>query len=340
MRIPGLHPLTGLLLDPLTVWLADTQGGIIISVGWDGIPYGSRQAGPAIPLDALGPLVATDAIAIAGGEFQRVENTTFWNALKNVSVTASALDPTAAGKLAVLNFVDTRIDLTAAGGDGFEILVIGAKRGLIRTDVGDGADHVTLVSHSNEGTWSNLTVIETFGGDDRIDITTVAAARLDDLHLGANADADEPLWNAGYDGRFSHYFVDAGAGDDVVTVRGAGQAVIIGGQGNDVLRGGAGNDWIDGGEGSDVLFGGLGADTFVFNHGEIDNDVVGDFTRAPGGGGDQLLFIGFGAEASLLTVDAEAGLYGVSDGPGSELAFLIVLGLGGAPLGEGDYLFV
>lgn len=339
MRIPGLHPLTGLLLDPLTVWLAGTEGGIVISVGWGGTPEGAQQAGPAIPLSALGPLVATDEIRIAGGEFQQIENTTFWNALKNVSVTASALDPEADGRLAVLNFVDARIDLTGAGGDGAEILVVGAKRGLIRTDDIDAADRVTLVSHSNEGSWSNLTLIETHGGDDRIDITTVSAARFHDLSLGANIGADEPLWNPDYDGRFSLYVVDAGQGDDTVTVRGAGKAVVLGGGGNDLIRGGGGNDWIDGGDGTDVLFGGAGADTFVFNRGEIAGDVIGDFAQGPGGGGDQLLFVGFGAEASVIEIDAGAGIYAISDGPGSALEFLVVLGLGGAALGEGQYLF-
>ncbi|WP_291295579.1 calcium-binding protein [Elioraea sp.] len=336
MRPTSLHPFSMFLLDPVSIWLADTQGGLVISTGWAGDPPGTRQAGSAVAVDTLGARLATDPLAIAGGEYQRVEQTGVWNALKNISVTGSALDADSGGRLLVANFVDTRIDLTGADGDGVDIVVLGAKRGLIRTDDGEGNDRITLVSHSNEGTWSNLMLIETFGGDDRVDVTTVGLSQLDDLVLGDNAGSNGPLWNAAYDGRFSRYVIDVGSGDDIVTVRGMGKAVILGGDGSDILRGGSGADWIDGGAGADVVFGGGGSDVFVLNNGEIDDDVISDFFRDEG---DSLLLLGFADDATLFVIDAASGLYGIMNGDGGGLSLLLISGLGGTLLEEGDYLF-
>jgi len=338
MRATPAHPLLHLLFDPMMIWLAGTDDGIVISTFWAGDPPGTQQAGPAIPLAAIAASVTTDPAAIAGGTFQRVENTKAWNTFKNISVTEAGLDAAASAKLFIGNFVDVRIDLSG-GSKGFDILVIGAKRGLIRTGEGDWADSITLVSHSNEGLWSNLMVIETFGGNDRIDITTVALSQLDDVMLAETGGANGHLWNAAYDGRFSRYLIDAGDGDDIVTIRGLGDAVVFGGAGDDVIRGGGGDDWLDGGAGTDVLVGGAGNDTFVLRFGEIDDDVISDFSREGPGGRDTLLFLGFGEEAMLLVIDATAGLFGISNGPGTELALFLVHGLGDVPLGEGDYLF-
>jgi Ca2+-binding RTX toxin-like protein len=339
MRAPSAQPLSRLLHDPLMPWFAGADDGIVISTGWGGDPPGTVQGGPAIALSAITGSVTTDPVAIAGGAFQRVENTKAWNTFKNIAVTETGLDADAGGRLFIGNFVDVRIDLSGAAGGWFEILVIGAKRGLIRTGEGDGADRITLVSHSNEGTWSNLMVIETFGGDDRIDITTVALSQRDDVMLAGAGGANGALWNAGYDGGFSRYVIEAGAGDDAITIRGLGEAVVHGGAGDDVIRTGGGDDWLDGGAGTDVLFGGAGDDTFVLRLGEIADDVISDFSREGPGGADTLLFLGFGEEAMLLVIDAASGLFGIMDGPGAELALFLVQGLGGVPLAEGDYLF-
>ncbi|MCU0984046.1 MAG: hypothetical protein MUC89_03780 [Acetobacteraceae bacterium] len=338
MRATLVHPLSHLLLDPLTIWLAGTDDGIVISTGWGGNPLGTQQGGPAIPLAAIADSVTTGPTAIAGGAFQTVENTKAWNSFKNISLTTGGLDEAAEGRLFVGNFVDVRIDLSA-GSEEFEILVVGAKRGLIRTGEGDWADKVTVVSHSNEGVWSNLMTIETFGGDDRIDITTAALSQLDDVMLAEAGGSNGPLWNALYDGRFSRYVIEAGDGDDVVTVRGLGQAVVHGGGGDDVIRAGGGNDWLDGGAGTDVLVGGAGNDTFVLRFGEIDDDVIADFSQGGPGGQDTLLFLGFGEEAMLMVIDATAGLYGITSGPEGDFALFLVQGLEGVALAEGDYLF-
>ncbi|MCU0986892.1 MAG: hypothetical protein MUC89_18480 [Acetobacteraceae bacterium] len=339
MRAHSAHPLSRLPHDPLTLWLAGSDDGIVISTGWGGDPPGTLQGGPAIPLSAITGSVTTDPASIAGGTFQRIENTKAWNTFKNISVTEAGLDEASSGNLFIGNFVDVRIDLSDAGEGGFELLVIGAKRGLIRTAEGGGADMITLVSHSNEGTWSNLMVIETFGGDDRIDISTAGLSQLDDLMLAEAGGANGPLWNGAYDGRFSRYVIETGDGDDIVTIRGLGEGIVHGGAGDDVIRAGGGDDWLDGGAGTDVLVGGAGDDGFVLRLGEILDDVISDFSREGPGGRDTILFLGFGDDAMLLLIDAASGLYGIMDGPGSELALLLVQGLGDVPLAEGDYLF-
>src|SRR5262249_45224100 len=55
-------------------------------------------------------------------------------------------------------------------------------------------------------------------------------------------------------------WLDAGAGNDRVTVSTAIPATIIGGIGNDTLMGGTGGDMLVGGAGNDSLNGGAGAD--------------------------------------------------------------------------------
>lgn len=338
MRPVPAHPLARLGFDPLMLLHPDAEEGIVISTGWGGTPPGTIQDGNSIPLAAIAASVTIEPVAIAGGEFQRVEATKAWNTFKNISITLPGIDAEAGGRLFVGNFVDVRIDLSAAGDQGFEVLVVGAKRGLIRTGSGEGSDVITLVSHSNEGFWSNLMVIETFGGDDRIDITTISLSQLDDVMLAELGD-NGPLWNALYDGRFSRYLIDPGDGDDIVTIRGNGRAVVHGGAGDDLIRGGGGDDWLDGGAGTDVLFGGAGNDTFVLRRGEILFDLIADFSLGGEGGRDTLLLIGFGPEAFLSVLDAASGLYAVSDGPGDELALFLVQGLGGLTLSAGDYLF-
>jgi len=335
MHVVFRPPFADLAIDLGALWLGGTDWGIVVSTGWGGDPHGARQAGQPIAAASNPARIGLEPLTVAGSEFQRIEAAGTWNSLKNVSVTASGLDAGAEGRLLVSNFVDVRIDLTGGEGGGFDIVVIGAKRGLVRTDAGDGADRVSLVSHSNEGAWANLFVIETFGGNDRIDVTTVARSQLDDAVLGARAQANGPLWNAAYDGRFSQYLIDAGEGDDIVTVRGAGSAVILGGAGDDLLRAGDGSDWIDGGPGTDVAFGGLGADTFVLRFGEIDVDVIGDFTQ----GEDLILFLGFSSDSMVVTIDAEAGLHAIMAEPGAELAFFLLPGFAGMLASGSDYLF-
>ncbi|MEY3176618.1 MAG: Serralysin precursor [Planctomycetota bacterium] len=88
-------------------------------------------------------------------------------------------------------------------------------------------------------------------------------------------------------------FVDAGAGNDLVTISaallipaelngGAGNDRLTGGSGNDRLLGGSGNDTLFGGNGDDYLNGGLGNDTLNGQAGS--NNLIG-------GLGSDVLFV-------------------------------------------------
>lgn len=85
-----------------------------------------------------------------------------------------------------------------------------------------------------------------------------------------------------FDGSFKRIEIDAGGGNDLVTVNvadlygiaidgGAGNDTISAGPGNDVINGGAGNDSINGNEGNDIIDGGTGADVM---HGDEGTDTV------------------------------------------------------------------
>jgi hypothetical protein len=90
--------------------------------------------------------------------------------------------------------------------------------------------------------------------------------------------------------------IDAGAGDDRITLAGAplrGVVQVDGGAGDDVLTGGAGNDILLGGAGDDVLFGQGGRDLLI---GGLGRDLL------LGGPGDDLLVAG----ATAFDRDAQA----------------------------------
>ena len=61
-----------------------------------------------------------------------------------------------------------------------------------------------------------------------------------------------------------------------------GNDTLIGGKGDDILYGQGGDDILIGGEGDDILYGGTGADTFVWQEGDLGNDVIMDFNADEG----------------------------------------------------------
>jgi Ca2+-binding RTX toxin-like protein len=111
------------------------------------------------------------------------------------------------------------------------------------------------------------------------------------------------------------YTVDAGAGDDRITVdlddcwswlATRARTTLDGGAGNDTIRGADSTDTIDGGADSDVMAGGGGRDVFILRAGEIDGDIIQDF------GGrfafferDQLRFEGFAEDAVLANAGGD-----------------------------------
>ena len=100
--------------------------------------------------------------------------------------------------------------------------------------------------------------------------------------------------------------VDAGAGNDAVTV-GLAPASIIGGNGNDTLVGGSGNDTIDGGAGNDSIAGNAGNDSL--------RGGAGSDTVTGGTGGDEIE--GDSTAAMLLGVAYNDSLLGGEGGEGA-----------------------
>jgi Ca2+-binding RTX toxin-like protein len=109
--------------------------------------------------------------------------------------------------------------------------------------------------------------------------------------------------------------LDGGAGDDIITDRGAGSNTLRGGAGNDTItysywsnntiEGGAGNDLIKadysqygsapyantfiGGTGNDLIQSGGSADTYLFNRGD-GQDTINDYGNGTAPGTDKLVF--------------------------------------------------
>jgi Ca2+-binding RTX toxin-like protein len=164
------------------------------------------------------------------------------------------------------------IDLAAAiggtAGDGqVDTVAVDATNGddiAVVTSVGSqvivfGLSAQVSVDHAEAG---DKLVINTLGGDDVIDATSLPAGKMA-LQLFA------------------------GAGDDIV-LGSAGNDLIDGGAGDDVLLGGGGNDTIDGGAGDDVLLGDSGNDTFVVSSTLSGHDIVSGFDGDATGGQDTL----------------------------------------------------
>lgn len=105
-------------------------------------------------------------------------------------------------------------------------------------------------------------------GNDAIAVSPVAGGLL--ISNGAD-------WSKTILGSFKSIWIDAGDGNDSVTVDPAItlNTFLSGGKGNDVITGGAGNDQLFGGAGSNRLSGGAGDDTLVsINIGALTKDLL------------------------------------------------------------------
>jgi Ca2+-binding RTX toxin-like protein len=128
--------------------------------------------------------------------------------------------------------------------------------------------------------------------------------------------------------------VDAGDGDDAVTVMGdpGAESRLLGGDGNDSILGGDGNDEIDGGLGDDRLNGGAGFN--VLSYETRTADVTVSLKAGTGGQADesdtltgfQTLLSGSGVDVLLGgdaddTIDGGAGADNINGGAGADALF-------------------
>lgn len=254
----------------------------------------------------------------AVGEALVIESTQSWNNPKNSFTGPNAWTPPVGDTVAIVNFVDARVDFSNALGVDLDITLLGIKRGELM--LADGDDSVEVVFHSNEGTWNNTMAVSTGAGNDVVTATVVSLTTADEAYLADNPNpGNGPFWNKDYDGRFSTLSVDLGEGDDVVMVT-AVRLEARGGAGNDTLIGGARNDVLDGGAGTDTYTGGGGRDTFILRAGEAEDDVITDFAA-----GDVVRLLGFGPGASLA--EGAGGAYTIESGGASVGTFFAASGL-------------
>ena len=168
------------------------------------------------------------------------------------------------------------------------------------------------------------------GGDDRI-VVLGQAADEDHGVLVVGGDGNDEIRTAGLNAEVrgeagsdrigvsllqgQRAIVDAGAGDDIVTIDGAGRSTVNAGAGDDWIQGGDGHDIVDAGAGDDRVDAGAGND--VVTGADGDDTLLGQRGRdiLVGGSGSDQLFGGYGRDVVLAGEGADQ----LSGGRGRDL---------------------
>ncbi|MFC7473404.1 carbohydrate-binding domain-containing protein [Dankookia sp. GCM10030260] len=240
-------------------------------------------------------------LPFGGADYHTFGATGVWNDTPAVEMAPTAWKAGFASKLAFDNFVQTNIDLRAAGSQALDVMLVSAKRGT--ATLADGNDHVTWVAHSNgAGAAANTMTIKTGAGDDVVTVTAAGISPLADYDRVGNGS----LYNPAYDGRYSIADVTFGSGKDSVTVEGMAKLVLHAGSGAATAVGGGGNDLFDAGTGTGNFTGGAGKDIFAFNA-KDGHAVIQDFTA----GIDKLKFTGLTSADIHTKAATEGGVSGL-----------------------------
>ena len=178
---------------------------------------------------------------------------------------------------------------------------------------GNGQDTLALLGTAAADTVTAAANAITFNG-----VAVTAGTGLAEVVISTGAGADTVNNFTGALG--TALTIDAGDGNDTVSLAGSGTAAtILGGAGDDVLtggnladriEGGDGNDLITGGKGNDALFGGEGSDAFVWVPGDNSDLIEG------GGGADVLRFDGAAGTADVFAVGANGSRVTFTRAPG------------------------
>ena len=245
------------------------------------------------------------------------------------------------------NIGDTIIEKANSGLGGYDTVISSVSYALP-----DQVEAITLIGSGNLSATGNglnnvLTgnagdnVLDGRGGADRM----VGGAGDDTYHIDHTGDLAVEEAGGGIDrvlSSLSHTL--AAAVEDLVLVgtnglNGTGNTLantLVGNDGDNRLHGMGGNDVLEGGLGSDQLYGDAGDDLFVFRRGEFRGDTIEDFVGNGPAAGDQIVFFGFSASASLVHVGGN--VWQVSDNGYTE-SFTLKGPSGSVALDASDYVF-
>ena len=193
------------------------------------------------------------------------------------------------------------------GNDGNDRIFGGDGNDLIKSDAGDDTIDGGTGDDNLQGGDGNDVLL---GGDGNDKLDGGAGADVmkgglgDDTYLVDNA-ADVVTENAGEGIDTVRVWTDSytlTANVENMVYAGAGNFAGTGNELANKISGGDGDDTLDGGDGADTLTGGAGNNTFRFSAHEAAGDKVTDFTGVSAGGGDRLVFVGYGVGAKLTQV--------------------------------------
>ncbi len=282
----------------LGVGVVDAAGNVTGATLGLVIPGGARQAEVVTLSNAVAPDLSPDHARAWVGEVDGSR------VIAGSDVPGQGIMPEA--RIGIIEGADGTLDIAV-------LTAWNSHKNIHVTDADGGTVRIGNVVHAG------------FTGTGDADTTlVVTGTKRGDLVLGGGNDTVTVMAFSNMGGSGNGFSVDAGAGDDRVTVTGHGAwttALLRGGAGDDVLAfAGGGAATLDGGAGEDAMTGGAGRDRFILRPGEAQGDRIEAFSGAGAWGGDWLVMEGFGAGAVLT--HQGGGLWRVSysdgSGPGAE----------------------
>ncbi|WP_188390231.1 cadherin-like domain-containing protein, partial [Pseudomonas fluvialis] len=310
------------------------------------------------------------SLSLSTASFTRAGDSTSYGAMVKLPISARLADNDGSESMTLrLSGIPSGATLSAGSnnGDGSWTLSSADLNNLyLFTPSGfTGTLNLTITATSSEANGSSASVADTFSVTIAATTNTVTKASAATETLSGTTGNDLIRGYAGNDtinGGDGHDLIYGGADDDTLN-GGAGNDQLFGGVGADTLRGDAGNDFLDGGAGNDILnggegddilrgglgndqlTGGTGADLFLWQRGDLGNDIIRDFNAAEGdridlrdllqgeNDGNILNYLTVNTSTSTLLISTS----GVLNATGSNADVSIRLENGGAPLNLSQY---
>jgi Ca2+-binding RTX toxin-like protein len=185
--------------------------------------------------------------------------------------------------------------LTLNGTNADEQLTVALKSGRYQANV--TGPSVQPITRTFAASAVKNIVINAKGGVDLVDVTLKKFTGSVKVDAGAGNDDVTVTTNGPTNlrGRDGDDRLTAGAGKDVI-YGDAGDDSLTGGSGNDLMNGGDGDDSADAGAGNDTLLGGNGNDTLQGGDGNDSIDGANDADDLSGGNGNDTLTGGSGSD--------------------------------------------